>query len=88
MTTDLGVKSIELSADGSALVVNKREKQALCHFCGSASPFTVPISHPLNGSLFFNKPNKWALIYGGTRKAPKRFFICESCAKEIVHHSL
>lgn len=81
------VSDIKLSLDGSALVVNQREVHALCHFCGDAAPFDIPFKSPFNNSVFYSKPKKWALIGGGTKRQPKRFFICKYCAEVICKTS-
>lgn len=83
--TDIGVKSIELSKDGSAMVVDGREVTALCYFCRIAGSFEIPSKSRFVRNIISNKPEKWSLIYGGTQRQPKRFFICEGCIKKIVH---
>lgn len=75
---------IKLSEDGSGLVVEDREVQALCHFCGIAAPYDVPYHGFFNNPLLYNKPKKWALIGGGTKRKPKRFFVCTRCSGLIV----
>lgn len=79
------VASIQLSRDGAAIVVNERETHALCKFCGNSEPFAVPSLGALDMPYVYNKPQKWAVIFGGTRREPKRFFICEGCAKGICN---
>lgn len=75
-----GVVTVVFSEDGSALLIGGRETQALCHFCGVAGELPQP-----SGVLIHSKPSKWALLHGGSPRQPKRFFICEKCAKAIVH---
>lgn len=75
------VNNIQLSTDGAAIVVDEREIEGVCHFCGGTKEFAVP-SVAANVPVY-NKPQKWALIFGGTLRQPKRFFICNGCAKSI-----
>lgn len=77
------ISGIGLSKDGAALVVDNREVQALCHFCHTSEAFAIPSLGALNTTMVYNKPNKWALIFGGNMRSPKRFYICDGCAKGI-----
>lgn len=83
---EAGIINISVSKDGSAMVIDNRETQAICHFCGKSEGFAVPSLGLLNSLFVYNKPQKWAVIFGGTRREPKRFFICEACAKSICSH--
>lgn len=69
---------ISLSKDGSAMVINGRESLALCHMCNTTEPFDIHIKV---------KPKRWFLMYGGTPKSPKRFFICSNCSKTIRYNA-
>lgn len=72
---------IGLSADGSAVMINGVEVSANCHLCAATEKFALD-THKL---IAYNKPKRWALHYGGTPKNPKRFFICDTCAKAICN---
>lgn len=79
------ITSIALSNDGSAVVIDNMEKKAICHFCNETKEFGLPAIGALNSPVVYNKPQKWAVVFGGTRRAPKRFFICDRCAKGICN---
>lgn len=71
------ITNIDLSKDGSALIVNDREVQAICHFCGTYAPFAI------KGATY--KPEKWSMLYSQNRTFAKRFFICVECIHSLVH---
>lgn len=69
---------IEMSEDQAAIIKDNVEQVALCYFCDAKGEFTKP-----SGVDIYSKPKKWALIFGGTPRKRKRFFICNGCAKSI-----
>lgn len=76
----------DLSKDESAVVKDGVETAAICHFCKATKEFGLPALGALNSSIVYNKPQKWAVIFGGTKRDPKRFFICNGCAKSVCTH--
>lgn len=72
-----------LSTDQAALVNPADGREVVfCYFCNQGEVVPQP-----SGVLIHSKPNKWALIHGGTRRNPKRFFICEKCAGIVVRRN-